>query len=883
MSRHIVRTNAVLAVFAGWAFVVLQGAVVGAELPKYYGHQAVQDGYGVIAPWYHGINGPCDYRVRIAAETLKRYPWTTTSNAIASYPHYVFNGFWAIDTNGAITPKDPGEWGNGDLGQRATSVFNGLVDYYRYTGDPAAIAHLTYMADFIIDHSLTPPDHAWPGMFISVPTKGKAYGNADPHGMIQLDICASVGRGLLRVYQLTGNPRYFETAKHWGDLLALHCNLSPNANPWPRYANPEDVKWGMEENGNKQTGGVTMILAFLDELIRLGHHGEANALIKARDAGRRYLSANLLPVWSVNSTWGHYLWDWINPMQNCVTTPDAASYLIEHPQDFPNWRNDARNILTLFFNRTSVDESSGSDVYSGAWAYPETVLCCGRSLWYSPLDLAPTLAEWAAQTGDAWARELAYRQLVLQTYDIHETGVSEDNIDSGVLVNGEWFNIAHPMPLRFLLEAMGWLPEELGPSRENHIMRSTAVVTAVRYGAGQIQYSTFDAPPETTEVLRLAFMPDRIMADGEMLKKQSNLRDNGYTVKELPNGDSIIAIRHDGFTTISLLGRDSQQTLDHSSLSFDGEWGTQTDPAASGNTVHVSQMKGAAMTARFSGNQVRVIGRADPAGGLADIYLDDEKQSGPVDFWNPSARSQQVLYYRNGLAQGAHVLRVVARGDHNPYSSSDRMFIDAVQFSAAGEAYNFPSGKGPVDTQRMIFGYIGREDYHDSQGHFWRPATEFVTRLSKQKDTVAACWWTNGCTNAVGGSDDPELYRYGVHCHDFWVNVTVGPGKYYARLKFAAVRGAETPTNGFAVFVNGQPIVENFDVTTAGGGPNRAVDLLCNDISPLHGIIQIRLKAPENSGSSKTTTGEAYLQALAVGGGDGGRDASPKTVSFMLR
>ncbi|MDB6124766.1 MAG: Di-glucose binding within endoplasmic reticulum, partial [Pedosphaera sp.] len=48
---------------------------------RYYGHDAVWDKYGVIAPWYHGLNGQCDYRIRIAAETLKRYPWTTTNNA----------------------------------------------------------------------------------------------------------------------------------------------------------------------------------------------------------------------------------------------------------------------------------------------------------------------------------------------------------------------------------------------------------------------------------------------------------------------------------------------------------------------------------------------------------------------------------------------------------------------------------------------------------------------------------------------------------------------------------------------------------------------------------------------------------------------------------
>ena len=248
----------------------------------YYAYDAVHDSHGVIAPWYTGLNGQCDLRVRIAAETLKRYPWTTSANAVAQYPHYVFNGYWSIAADGTIRPGDPGEVANSDVGQRALSVLNGLVDYYRYTGDPAAVAHLTYMADSLLDYGLTPADHPWPGMFISVPSNGKVYYKADPHGLIQLDISAATGQGLLRAYQLTGNVRWLEAAKHWADLLAEHCNLDPKADPWPRYANFADAKAAWKGKlTNKQTGGVTMILAFLDDMIRFGYTGRAGALLKA--------------------------------------------------------------------------------------------------------------------------------------------------------------------------------------------------------------------------------------------------------------------------------------------------------------------------------------------------------------------------------------------------------------------------------------------------------------------------------------------------------------------------------------------------------------------------------------------------------------------------
>ena len=58
---------------------------------KYFAHPAVEDRDGVIAPWYRGQNGQVDFRVRVAAETLKRYPWADKAMAVMAAPHFVFN------------------------------------------------------------------------------------------------------------------------------------------------------------------------------------------------------------------------------------------------------------------------------------------------------------------------------------------------------------------------------------------------------------------------------------------------------------------------------------------------------------------------------------------------------------------------------------------------------------------------------------------------------------------------------------------------------------------------------------------------------------------------------------------------------------------------
>ena len=57
--------------------------------------------------------------------------------------------------------------------------------------------------------------------------------------------------------------------------------------------------------------------------------------------------------------------------------------------------------------------------------------------------IAPTIARWSALVESAWGRELAVRQLVIASYDVRETGVTEDNIDGGVITNGNWFEAAH--------------------------------------------------------------------------------------------------------------------------------------------------------------------------------------------------------------------------------------------------------------------------------------------------------------------------------------------------------------------------------------------------------------------------------------------------------
>ena len=845
-------------------FVCLSFVHAATSRSKYFAHDAVEDRNGVIAPWYNGQNGQFDLRVRIAAETMKRYPWTAANTAVAVVPQYILNGTWNIASDGTITIPTLDNWTNGEMGQDAARYIEALIAYYRYSGDPDALGRVSLIANTILDHCLTSSDNPWPEFLISVPVAGKPYGDCDSKGWIQLDIVGEAAVALLHAYEAIGEKRWLNAAEHWADVLVQKRNRQPGMPPWGRYANPQDVKWGMDESGNVQAGGIVYELTFFDELIRLGYTGAGNSLVQARDEARAYLRDVLLPNWTVNETWGRNYWDWPDPVQSQTTTDWTMLYLLANKSYFKNWKNDARNILSIYLNHTTVSPKSQGEVYSGAWALPESSGCCDTSLAWAAVDFAPDFAKYANDAHSEWAKEIARRQLILGTYDFHLNGVAEDNIFGGTLEAGGWFQGAHPDILLETLQAMSWLPAITGAGRENHIMRTSSVVTNVDYEPSRLVYSTFDAPPGAMEVLRLAFKPQSIMAAGKALPLRSDLQASGYTVTSLENGDYLVEIRHDGMKQIMVRGADPAVIVDGEHLNYEGAW----TPSHGGSVAmhgRATTEQGAAVNYSFEGNQVRLFGEVSPEGGLADIFLDNLKQLAGIDFWNPRSLHHQVVYYTSGLTNGHHELKIVARGVGNPIAHGHEVSIDDLAYSAATGASSFGEGGGPTDTQRMIFGYTGRNDYVDTEGNTWRPGMEYVARTGDLTDAGAKTWWTTRQAVFVEKTRNPELYRYGIHWPEFVVNVTVGPGSYHVRIHLAETQFTGPHQRSMTILVNDEPKTEDLDVFAAAGGANKALELVYNDISPKNGMIAIKFKGNALAGPPS----EAMVQAIEVGPGPG--------------
>jgi hypothetical protein len=117
----------------------------------------------------------------------------------------------------------------------------------------------------------------------------------------------------------------------------------------------------------------------------------------------------------------------------------------------------------------------------------------------------------------------------------------------------------------------------------------------------------------------------------------------------------------------------------------------------------------------------------------------------------------------------------------------------------------------------------------------------------------------------IGGTPDEEIYRYGVHAPEFWVNLTTAPGLYKVRLHWADT--PETPwmeregdkwdpvARPTTVLINGQTKIENLNVRKEAGTFHAYIREF-DDIQPQNGIIELRFKS--------TPPHDAMIQALEI-------------------
>jgi hypothetical protein len=256
-------------------------------------------------------------------------------------------------------------------------------------------------------------------------------------------------------------------------------------------------------------------IRLLDEIIAM-KLGDLEPFERARDIAWAWLMQYPMR----NNVWANYFEDVpIMPRLtnlNQYAPGETARYLMDHPGKDPDWRAHAAGLIRFIETTFAVDVPEGNGVQWSANAISEQIAFMPK--------MGSHTSRYAELTGDAEAREKAFRSFNWATYMCRENGVVYDIPRTGD--DPIWFSDGYGDYVRHILAGMGAAPE-WAPAGENHLLRSSSLVTDIVYGPVSVRYRVFDAG--ATDVLRLAFRPARITADGKPLAERQDLAAEGWT------------------------------------------------------------------------------------------------------------------------------------------------------------------------------------------------------------------------------------------------------------------------------------------------------------------------------------------------------------------
>jgi hypothetical protein len=467
-------------------------------------------------------------------------------------------------------------WANSTGYLRA--MMQGFIErLFPYTGDPRTLTFLESLVDYELENGLTPESYAWPLVpYASANPGAKRYTGWSQLGedYIEPHVVGEDGYGYLRLYEMTGKTKYLRAAIHCADALVKNFKQGDaDHSPWPVRLSARDGKTEGPAMGPYSANVIEPIMLF-DELIRL-RQGDVAGYVRVRSACWEWFQKYPL----TNNVWVGYFEDTTPSMDNMnqVIPLEFARYVLLHPEKDPQWREHARQLIEwvkttpkwpkYIVHGATVTTEQGDGVHFCCNAPNQ---CCDSHT----SRLAAVEAFYFAKTGDVAYREAAFRSYNWVTYF---QGLSRDA--HAPFSNQWWFTDEFTDGPRRVMDAF-WAVPEWAPADESHLLGSSSVITKIRYGKSSITYSTFD--PQSSEVLRLDFVPEFITADGKPLarRKESDASD-GRRDPDQPgfifdDSTRVLRIRHENARDIDIRGKGGNAPPDY--VSFD-------DPHAPAGTV----------------------------------------------------------------------------------------------------------------------------------------------------------------------------------------------------------------------------------------------------------------------------------------------------------
>jgi hypothetical protein len=494
--------------------------------------EVVLDAEGKIVPWYVPTERAYDQFLRQRWNFVKtRVPAAPGPAPRSDYPMYYFYCAFRPD-GGQLVPD---MWMN-DVGEKIPNWFESARLYYAYTGDTTVMSIVGKLADYTLDHGMSPLNFSWP----SFPYTTANAGDTEFRGFttakrfewheIQVDHAAEMGLTYYRLYQYTGKTKFRDAAVRIANTLLSKVRVgSSTQSPWPYRVVMQDGR-ATAEYGANWTGAYLLF----DHLIAAGE-GSRQEYARAKKNIKDFLLDYPMKTgyWAdghsdtpVNS----------NTYKSNLSASNFTLFLYDVPGFDAEWTQHVPALIAWTeenFVRRGTGGEPGEMWGANVVGEQDDFLV---KMDYQTARYAAECARWYAITGDPVYKEKAYRSLNWVTYCSDENGMAfESPLSKGV---SNWWSDCYGEGPRMFYHVFAAIPE-WAPPRENHILYSAGVLKNVEYGSDRVSYTPTVATD--TEYLKLSFYPTKITVGGKFVT-QSKTGNEGYNIRKLSNGDYALTI-----------------------------------------------------------------------------------------------------------------------------------------------------------------------------------------------------------------------------------------------------------------------------------------------------------------------------------------------------
>ena len=497
-------------------------------------HKVALDNQNKIIPWYNPPEKAYDNFLKLRWNFIKtKVPNSPGPAPRSEYPQYYFYCAFKV-TDGKI---EPDTWMN-DIGEKIPNWFESARLYYAYTGDTSVMEIMRDFIDYTLEHGTSSPDFAWPEFPYTTTNAGdtifRGFSKAGRLVLneIQVDHAGEMGLTYYRMYLYTGEKKYLSSALKVADVLVKYAETgNGEKSVWPYRVVMDDGKITAPYGAN-----WTGCYMLLENLIR-ANLGNTKAYMDARNKARDFILQ--YPMKTGYWTDGHTDTDVkSNTYKSNLSASNTTLCLFDYPDLDPEWKKDIPMLIKWtednFVFRTAPGEPStmwGANIVGEQDSF-------NYKMDYQTSRYAASCARWYAVSGDESYKEKACRSLNWVTYCNDSTGMAfESPVSKGIL---SWWSDCYGECPRMFYHAFAGVPE-WAPPRENHILYSEGILREVIYGINKVQYVATVA--SGNEFLRLAFRPARITINGKNISLTSNSVEEGYTLKELGNGDYSVNVK----------------------------------------------------------------------------------------------------------------------------------------------------------------------------------------------------------------------------------------------------------------------------------------------------------------------------------------------------